>query len=103
MEKAVFVDVDAWDKLADSCAKMVGKGSSVMVEGKLQMDEWTDKTSGQKRNKLKVRADRVLFLSFKDGRKDDGEGTGIVNDTGPGGNSRIDRKDTPFDDGVVPF
>ena len=103
VEKTVFADVEAWDKLASACERMVGKGCSVMVEGKLQMDEWVDKTSGQKRNKLKVRADRVLFLSFKDGRKGEGEGTGVVNDTGPIGNSSVDMKDTPFDDDVVPF
>ena len=103
VEKTVFVDVDAWDKLADNCAKMVGKGCSVMVEGKLQMDEWVDKTSGQKRNKLKVRADRVLFLTFKDGRKGDGEGAGGGNDRDPSASSSVDMKDTPFDDVVVPF
>ena len=103
VEKTVYMDVDAWDKLADNCAKMVGKGCSVMVEGKLQMDEWVDKTSGQKRNKLKVRAERVLFLSFKDGRKDEGEGTGVGDYRGNSGSSSVDMKDTPFDDGVVPF
>ena len=74
-----------------------------MVEGKLQMDEWVDKTSGQKRNKLKVRADRVLFLSFKDGRKGEGEGTGGGNDRGTSGSSSVEMQDTPFDDIVVPF
>ncbi len=103
VEKTAFVDVDAWDKLADNCAKMVGKGCSVMVEGKLQMDEWVDKTSGQKRNKLKLRADRVLFLSFKDGRKGDGEGAAGGNDSAPSASSSVDMKDTPFDDDVVPF
>ena len=103
VEKTVYVDVDAWDKLADNCAKMVGKGCSVMVEGKLQMDEWVDKTSGQKRNKLKVRADRVLFLSFKDGRKGDGEGAAGGNDRAPSASSSVDMKDSPFDDDVVPF
>lgn len=66
VEKTVFVDVEAWDKSAANCAAMVCRGCSILVEGKLQMDEWEDKDSGEKRSKLKVRADRVVFLTFKD-------------------------------------
>ena len=66
VEKTVFVDVEAWDKLATNCANMVGRGCSILVEGKIQMDEWEDKETGQKRSKLKVRADRIAFLAFKD-------------------------------------
>lgn len=70
VEKVVYVDVEAWDKLAENCSKFLGKGSAALVDGRLQMDEWEDKQSGQKRNKLKVRADNVQFLTFKD-KKDE--------------------------------
>jgi single-strand DNA-binding protein len=86
VDKAVFIDVDAWDKLADNCARMVGKGCSVLVEGKLQMDEWTDKTTGQKRNKLKVRADSIEFLTYKDRNKSEEPGPGPIKAPTPGGN-----------------
>jgi single-strand DNA-binding protein len=61
VDKAVFVDVVVWDKQAENCAQYLGKGSSVLVSGRLQMDEWTSK-EGEKRSKLRIRADQVQFL-----------------------------------------
>lgn len=63
MEKTVFVDVVAWDRQASACGEHLHKGSAIFVEGKLQFEEWNDKESGAKRSRLKVRADRVHFLS----------------------------------------
>ena len=56
----VFVDVDAWDKLAELCGQYLAKGSSVLVEGRLQMDSW--EKDGVKHQKLKVRASTIKFL-----------------------------------------
>ncbi len=56
----VFVDVDAWDKLAELCGQYLAKGSSVLVEGRLQMDTW--ERDGVKHQKLKVRASTIKFL-----------------------------------------
>ena len=57
---AVFVDVDAWDKLAELCGQYLSKGSSVLVEGRLQMDTW--EKDGVRHQKLKVRASTIKFL-----------------------------------------
>ncbi len=62
VEKTVFVDVAVWDKQAENCAKYLGKGSPVLIEGRLQMDEWQTK-EGEKRTKLRIRANTVQFLS----------------------------------------
>ena len=98
VERTVFFDVEAWDKLAENCAKMIGKGSSVLVEGRLQMDEWDDKDTGKKRTKIKIRADRVVFLTFKDGARGEESGgqadAGNVPEIKPPGAVR----DTPFDE-----
>ena len=59
-EYPVFVDVDAWDKLAELCGQYLSKGSSILVEGRLQMDSW--EKDGVKHQKLKVRAMTVKFL-----------------------------------------
>ena len=56
----VFVDVDAWDRLAELCGQYLSKGSSVLVEGRLQMDSW--EKDGVKHQKLKVRASTIKFL-----------------------------------------
>ena len=60
-EVTCFVDVVAWERQADFCQQYLAKGKGLLVEGRLQMDEWTDKQSGEKRSKLRVRADRVQF------------------------------------------
>ena len=56
----VFVDVDAWDKLAELCGQYLSKGSSILVDGRLQMDTW--EKDGVKHQKLKVRASTIKFL-----------------------------------------
>ena len=62
-ERTVFLDVEVWDRQAETCAQYLSKGSPLFVEGRLQLDTWDDKESGQKRSRLKVRAERVQFLS----------------------------------------
>ena len=60
-EETCFVTVVVWDKQAESCNQYLHKGSPVFIEGKLQSRSWEDNT-GQKRNVIEVRADRVQFL-----------------------------------------
>ena len=61
-----FIDVTVWDRQAETCCQYLKKGRAVHVEGFLKMDTWDDKTTGEKRSKLKVQADRVQFLDRKD-------------------------------------
>ena len=60
-EVTCFVDVVVWDKLAELCQQYLAKGRPVLVEGRLQMDEWKNQ-QGETRRKLRVRADTVKFL-----------------------------------------
>ena len=61
--EVTFVDVEVWGKQAEPCQKYLTKGSPVMIEGRLKLDQWEDKASGQKRSKLKIVAENVQFLS----------------------------------------
>ena len=61
-EEVLFVDIDVWGRQAENCGQYLSKGRPVFVEGRLRLDSWEDKESGQKRNKLKVVAERVQFL-----------------------------------------
>ncbi len=71
VETPCYVDVDLWEKQADAASRFLHKGSLVLVEGRLQYDEWkTD--DGQTRSRLKVRGDRVQFLD----RAPEGSGGG---------------------------
>ncbi len=62
-EEVTFVDVTVWGRTAENVAKYLEKGSSALVEGRLQFDSWQDKATGQNRSKLRVVADSVQFLS----------------------------------------
>lgn len=69
VEKVCFVDVIVWERQAQTCAQYLKKGSPVLIEGRLELSEWKTK-EGETRSKLKVRADRVQFISS--GRRDEG-------------------------------
>jgi single-strand DNA-binding protein len=61
-EEVLYVDIDVWDKQAEAVSKYLNKGSPCFVEGRLKLDSWDDKESGQKKSKIKVVAERVQFL-----------------------------------------
>jgi len=63
-QEVCFVDVVVWGKQAESCAQNLDCSSSVLVEGRLQLDVWHAK-DGDKRCKLRVAAERVQFLDKK--------------------------------------
>ena len=74
-EEKLFIDVTVWDRQAENCCQYLRKGSPIHVEGSLKMDTWDDKSTGEKRSKIRVHADRVQFL---DSRRGDSHG-----DSGP--------------------
>lgn len=57
---AVFVDITVFGKLAETCFKRLKKGSTIIADGRLSLDQW--ERDGEKRSKLRVRGDRVQFL-----------------------------------------
>ena len=66
----MFVDVEAYNRgdngtLANRVEQYLQKGALICVEGKLHLDSWDDKTTGQKRYKHKVVADVIEFLETK--------------------------------------
>ncbi|NCC51608.1 MAG: single-stranded DNA-binding protein [Spartobacteria bacterium] len=61
VERTCFVDVTVWGRQAETSGEYLSKGSSVLIEGSLEFDQWENQ-QGEKRNKVKVRAARVQFL-----------------------------------------
>ncbi len=61
VEQVCYVDVVVWGRQAETASEYLQKGSPVFVEGRLQLDQWENQ-QGEKRSKLRVRADRVQFL-----------------------------------------
>lgn len=69
-DETTFVDIEAWGRQGETISKYCTKGRPLFVEGRLKFDQWEDKTSGQKRSKLKVVLEGFQFL----GGRGEGEG-----------------------------
>src|SRR5213595_2559315 len=61
-EEVTFVDVTFWGRTAEVAGEYLKKGRPVFIEGRLQLDTWDDKQSGQKRSKLKVIGETMQML-----------------------------------------
>ncbi|MCX8090359.1 MAG: single-stranded DNA-binding protein [Verrucomicrobiae bacterium] len=61
-EEVTFVDVDVFGRTAENVAQYMRKGRPILIEGRLRLDQWDDKQTGQKRSKLSVVAEAVQFL-----------------------------------------
>ena len=61
-EETTFVDVTLWGRTAEIADQYLGKGSGVMIEGRLRLDQWDDKQTGQKRSRLRVTGERMQML-----------------------------------------
>ncbi len=72
-EVTCFVDVVAWNRQAELCQQYLAKGRPILVEGRLQYDEWKTK-EGESRSKLRVRADNIRFLGQPQGPRESGSG-----------------------------
>ena len=71
-EEVTFLDISFWGKQAEVVAKWMKKGRPLYVEGRLQMDTWDDKTTGQKRSKIKIVAEDFQFLGGDRGGEEGG-------------------------------
>src|SRR3954464_14561014 len=73
-EETTFVDVTLWGRTAEIAGEYLKKGRPVFIEGRLQLDTWDDKTSGQKRSKLKVVGEGLQLLGGRPGAGGGGGG-----------------------------
>ena len=83
-EETTFVDVTMWGRQAEIAGEYLKKGRPLFVEGRLQLDTWDDKQTGQKRSKLRVVCENVHMLGSRDGGGEGGGGGGRPS----GGSSR---------------
>ncbi len=86
-EEVTFIDVTLWGRQAEVANEYLKKGRPVFIEGRLQLDTWDDKQTGQKRSKLKVVGEGMQLL----GSRPEGSGGG----GGEGGSSRPSRAVPP--------
>lgn len=64
-EEVTYVDVVLWARLAEIAGEYLKKGRPVLIEGRLQMDTWDDKQSGQKRTKIRVVGETMQLLGSR--------------------------------------
>lgn len=71
-DEPMFIDVEVFNngnnKLADLVQDRCRKGSQIMVEGSLRLDQWEDKNGGGKRSKHKIVANAIQLLDAKQER-----------------------------------
>jgi single-strand DNA-binding protein len=65
-EEVTSVDVILWNRLAEIAQQYLKKGSPVFIAGRLQLDTWEDKQTGQKRSRLRVVGENMQLLGSKE-------------------------------------
>ena len=68
-EDVLFVDVDCFGKQAETVAKWFRKGSRMLVEGRLKLDQWEDKKTNEKRSKIGIALEAFSFVDRASGGK----------------------------------
>jgi len=111
-EETTFVDVTLWGRQAEVACQYLKRGRPVYIEGRLQLDSWEDKQSGQKRNKLRIVGEAMQFLGGRaDGNGGESGGSGYARSGGserrtaqpPSRPPQDPDLDIPADDDEIPF
>jgi single-strand DNA-binding protein len=124
-DEPMFIDVEVFNrgefgKLADLVEERCRRGSQIMIEGRLHLDQWDDKTTGQKRSKHKIVVDNIQLLDPRSGDGGMGHGGGDEEMSAPPARSNYgsrssapprssapapahDDMDNPGDGGDIPF
>lgn len=58
----LWYEIEAWDKSAEILQNYVSKGKSFGVTGRIKMQKWQDRDSGEERQKMSIVADRIHLL-----------------------------------------
>ena len=70
MEEVTFADVELWGRTAEIAGQYLKKGSQCFIEGRLRLDQWDDKTTGQKRSRMVVVGETLQLLGGRDNARD---------------------------------
>lgn len=68
-EETTFVDVTFWSGAAETINTHAKKGDPLYIEGRLHLEQWDDKETGQARSKLKVIGEVFQFLGGSSGKQ----------------------------------
>ena len=95
-EETCFVNVTVWGRQAETCAEYLKKGAPLLVEGRLQYDEW--EKDGQRQNRLRVVAERTQFVGGArgGGAPAGGDAAGAMDRSAPPADIVDDDDNLPF-------
>ena len=65
VDETTYVDVTLWGRTAEVADEYLSKGSSALISGRLKLDKWEDRETGNERTKLKVVADKLQLIGGK--------------------------------------
>lgn len=66
--KPSFIDVDAFGNQAEVIHKHFSKGKEILVEGRLETQEWEDRETGEKRSRITVVLESFAFTGNGGGK-----------------------------------
>src|SRR5690606_9287907 len=101
-EEVTFVDIDAWGKQAEVIGQYLRKGSPLFVEGRLKLDQWDDKNTGQKVTKLRVVLESFQFVGSRSGEGGPGAMSGGAHSPAPRASSPPPTSSPAPGDGSAP-
>jgi single-strand DNA-binding protein len=104
-EETTFVDITFWGRQAEVIGEYMKKGRPLYVEGRLQLDQWEDKNTGQQRSRLKVIGDNFQFLGGRDegGQRGGGQGQQSSQQVAPQQQSQQSQQQAPTQQNYDPI
>lgn len=101
-DEVTFVEIDLFGRTAENVGQYMRKGSPILVDGRLKLEQWEDKQTNQKRSKLKVVGETVQFLSS--GKREESETAAPETRWTVSGKPPSDHvQNSPIEDDDVPF
>jgi single-strand DNA-binding protein len=94
-EETTFVDVELFGRVAEIAGEYLRKGRPVFIEGRLKLDTWDDKQSGQKRSKMRVVGEQLQLLGSRDGAPQGAQGGGGGGRSEYSGEGRAPQRSAP--------
>ena len=105
-ESVDYHNVVVFGRQAETAAQYLKKGASAMVEGRMQTRSWDDKSTGEKKYRTEIVADRVQFGPRRDGAAPAG-GASTASagkaEKGSKGKGADVAKDAPVDAGAIEY
>ncbi len=96
-EETTFLDVTCWGRTGEVAAQYLSKGRPVFIEGRLQMDTWEDKQTGQRRSRIRIIAENLQLLGGREGGQQGGGNYG--NGGGYGNNGGYQQRSNNYGNG----